>query len=50
MLSKEKGVIHKVPATASEALNSSLMGTLEKNRCKKFFEFIQDYEKNAPKT
>ena len=26
------------------------MGTLEKNRCKKFFEFIQDYEKNNPKT
>ena len=50
MFSKAKGAIHKVPATASEALKSSLMGMLEKTRCKKFFQFIQDYEKNDPKT
>ena len=50
ILGKAKGVIHKVPSTASEALKSSLMGTLEKNRCQKFFEFIQDYKKNDPKT
>ena len=50
MFSKAKGVIHKVPATASEALKSDLMGLLEKNRCKKFFQFIQDYEKDNPKT
>ena len=34
---KEKSVIHKVPATTLEAANSSLMGPLEKVRCKKFF-------------
>ena len=50
MFSKAKGAIHKVPATASGALKSSLMGMLEKTRCKKFFQFIQDYEKNDPKT
>ena len=50
IFSKAKGVIHKVPATASEALKSDLMGLLEKNRCKKFFQFIQDYEVNDPKT
>ena len=50
MFSKAKGVIHKVPATASEALKSDLMGLLEKNRCKKFFQFVQDYELNNPKT
>ena len=50
MLSKAKGVIHKVPATTTEALKSDLMGMFEKNRCKKFFQFIQDYEKNDPKT
>ena len=50
IFSKAKGVIHKVPATASEALKSDLMGLLEKNRCKKFFQFIQDYELNNPKT
>ena len=50
MLSKAKGVIHKVPATATEAVKSDLMGLFEKNRCKKFFQFIQDYEKSDPKT
>jgi Rab GDP dissociation inhibitor len=45
-----KGVIHKVPATASEALKSDLMGMFEKNRCKNFFQYIQDYEKDKPQT
>ena len=50
IFSKAKGVIHKVPATTSEAVKSDLMGLLEKNRCKNFFQFIQDYEVNNPKT
>ena len=44
------GVIHKVPATTAEAVKSSLMGMLEKNRCKNFFQYIQDYESADPKT
>ena len=50
MFSKAKGVIHKVPCTAAEALKSDLMSFFEKNRCKNFFAFIQDYEVNNPKT
>ena len=50
IFSKAKGAIHKVPATASEAFKSDLMGLMEKNRCKNFFQFIQDYEMNNPKT
>ena len=44
IFSKAKGVIHKVPATAKEAVSSDLMGLFEKNRCRKFFEFCQDYD------
>ena len=50
MFSKAKGAIHKVPCTAAEALKSSLMGTFEKGRFKKFMNFIQDYEAKDPKT
>jgi Rab GDP dissociation inhibitor len=50
VFSKAKGEIHKVPATASEALSSDLMGLLEKNRFRKFLSFIQDYEADKPKT
>ena len=50
VFSKAKGQIHKVPATTKEALSSDLMGLMEKNRCKKFFAFIQDYEINNPKS
>ena len=50
IFSKAKGAIYKVPATASEAFKSDLMGLLEKNRCKNFFQFIQDYEMDNPKT
>ena len=49
MFSKAKGVIHKVPCTAAEALKSDLMSFFEKNRCKNFFAFIKDYEVNNPK-
>ena len=50
LLSKAKGTISKVPASTSEALKSDLMGMLEKNRCKNFFQFIQDYDVKDPKT
>ena len=50
IFSKAKGVIHKVPATAGEAMKSSLMGLLEKNRFRKFMTFIQDYDAKDPKT
>jgi Rab GDP dissociation inhibitor len=44
------GKIHKVPATDTEALKSSLMGLFEKRRCKKFFVFVQDFDEKDPKT
>jgi Rab GDP dissociation inhibitor len=50
LLSKARGEIHKVPTTASEALSSDLMGLLEKNRFRKFINFVQDYEKDNKKT
>lgn len=50
VFSKAKGVIHKVPANDKEALSSDLMGLFEKNRCRKFFQFIQDFDLNKPET
>lgn len=50
MFSKAKGVVHKVPANDREALASDLMGLFEKNRCKKFFTFIQDFDRTVPKS
>lgn len=50
MFGKPKGVIHKVPANSSEALSSDLMGLFEKNRCRKFFQFSQDFKLDDPKT
>jgi Rab GDP dissociation inhibitor len=44
------GKVHKVPCTGQEALASSLMGLFEKRRCQKFLEFVQNYEKEDPKT
>jgi len=44
------GKIHKVPATDTEALKSSLMGIFEKRRCQKFLVFIQQYKPEDPKT
>lgn len=41
---------HKVPATDSEALRSGLMGLLEKNRARKFFQFVQNVDANNEKT
>ena len=40
----------QVPANDKEALKSDLMGLFEKNRCRKFFQFIQDYKQEDPKT
>lgn len=45
-----KGAIHKVPATAGEAVNSGIMGFWEKNRARKFFEFCSNYDVKNPKT
>jgi Rab GDP dissociation inhibitor len=50
IFSNAKGVIHKVPSNDKEAINSDLMGLFEKNRCRKFFQFIQDFNADDPKT
>jgi len=42
--------IHKVPATAMEGLNSPLMGLLEKNRFKNFFQFAASWDPADPAT
>jgi len=42
--------IAKLPANESEAIYSPLMGLLEKNRARKFFKFVQNYNENDPKT
>eukprot|EP00475_Leptophrys_vorax_P041501 TRINITY_DN78254_c0_g1_i1.p1 TRINITY_DN78254_c0_g1~~TRINITY_DN78254_c0_g1_i1.p1 ORF type:complete len:449 (+),score=138.77 TRINITY_DN78254_c0_g1_i1:65-1411(+) len=44
------GSVHKVPATPSEALNSSLMGLFQKNKYKNFLQWINDYKQDEPKT
>jgi Rab GDP dissociation inhibitor len=44
------GKINKVPVTAKEALNSSLMGMFQKRRFKSFVEWVNDYEESEPKT
>lgn len=44
------GKPQKVPATASEALNSSLMGFFEKRKFRNFLLFVQAYDKNKPAT
>ncbi|KAL6012583.1 hypothetical protein ACLOJK_003072 [Asimina triloba] len=45
-----QGKIHKVPATDVEAPKSQLMGLFEKQRARKFFIYVQDYEENDPKS
>jgi len=50
IFSSAKGVIHKVPSNDKEALSSDLMGLFEKNRCRKFFQFIQEFDDKEPKT
>lgn len=42
------GKIHKVPATAKEALATSLMGMFEKRRFKSFLQFCADYSPDNP--
>jgi len=42
--------VHKVPVTPKEALASDLMGLLEKRRCQKFLEAVQNFEEGNPKT
>ncbi|CAD8060461.1 unnamed protein product [Paramecium primaurelia] len=50
LFSKGGGKIEKVPATASEALKSDLMGMFEKRRCQKFLAYVSNYEASNPKT
>ncbi|KAK4776630.1 hypothetical protein SAY86_005318 [Trapa natans] len=45
-----KGKVYKVPATDVEALKSPLMGLFEKRRARKFFIYVQDFEKDDPKS
>jgi Rab GDP dissociation inhibitor len=42
--------IHKVPASPSEALGSSLMGIFQKNKYKNFLQYVTDYKQNEPST
>lgn len=42
--------VEKVPATASEALSSSLMGIFQKRKFKNFLEYCNNYDQNIPKT
>lgn len=44
------GSLDKVPATASEALSSSLLGFFEKRRFKNFLDYVAAYDINNPKT
>jgi len=44
------GKVQKVPATPQEALNSSLMGFFEKRKFRNFLIFLQNYNKDDPKT
>jgi Rab GDP dissociation inhibitor len=50
LFSKGGHHIFKVPGNDSEALKSDLMGLLEKNRCKNFFQYVQKYDQKNPKT
>ena len=50
IFSDDKGVICKVPANDSEALHSDLMGFFEKNRMRKFINFVNKYKADDPKT
>ncbi|KAJ8599176.1 hypothetical protein CTAYLR_010152 [Chrysophaeum taylorii] len=44
------GKVYKVPATATEALSSSLLGLFEKRRFRKFLMYVANYEHGNPKT
>ncbi|ORY00129.1 rab GTPase activator [Basidiobolus meristosporus CBS 931.73] len=45
-----EGKIYKVPSSEVEAVTSSLMGLMEKQRAKKFFEFMQNWKDEDPST
>jgi len=42
--------VHKVPATAKEALSSELMGIFQKRRFKNFVTYVNQWEPDDPKT
>jgi len=42
--------VYKVPATPSEALSSSLLGLLDKNRFRQFLQYVAQYEPEDAKT
>eukprot|EP00921_Rhytidocystis_pertsovi_P006956 GHVQ01011741.1.p1 GENE.GHVQ01011741.1~~GHVQ01011741.1.p1 ORF type:complete len:454 (+),score=54.38 GHVQ01011741.1:374-1735(+) len=42
--------VHKVPSSDKEALVSPLMGMLEKNRCKNFFQYCAHWEHSNQQT
>ena len=44
------GKIHKVPADEREALTSTLMGLFEKRRFRSFLVFVQNFNKDDPKS
>lgn len=50
LFSSSGGKIEKVPATATEALSSDLMGMFEKRRCKDFFEYLSGVDINKKET
>lgn len=50
IFSKGGPTIAKVPSNDKEALSSSLMGLLEKRRCKNFFQYIQNFDETKPET
>jgi len=50
IFSSAKGVICKVPSSASEALSSDLMGMFEKNRFRNFLNYVEDWKEEDPKT
>lgn len=42
--------VHPVPTTATEAMNSGLMGFFEKRRCADFLQWVSNYDQANPKT
>ena len=46
MFSSARGRIYKVPSSQDDIVNSNLMGMFEKNRCKKFYNFVRNYNGN----
>ena len=45
-----KNKVCKIPVTTQDALASPLLGLLEKNRFRKFLEYVQQYELDKPET